>query len=55
MSEREARAMAYSAKCARRRRRKAERRNARIQSIVRFTVPFSVGFFSMACFVAGLV
>ena len=54
MSEREARAMAYSAKCARRR-RKAERRNARIQSIVRFTVPFSVGFFSMACFVAGLV
>lgn len=55
MSEREERAMAYSAKCARRRYRKAKRRNAYIQGVVRFTVPFSIGFFSMACFVAGLV
>lgn len=55
MSENEILAMAYSAKCARRRRRKEAKRNALIQGVIRFMLPFSIGTLSMACIVAGVL
>nr|DAX24554.1 MAG TPA: hypothetical protein [Caudoviricetes sp.] len=55
MSENEIKAMEYSAKCERRRARKAKRRSARISGLVRFSLPFSIGCLLTACFVAALV
>lgn len=50
-SERENKAMAYSAKCERRQIRQAKRRDARIKR----TFSFAVGFFTMACILASLI
>ena len=55
MSESQKKAMAYSAKCARRQQRIARRRNEVSGAVLRFCLPFSLGLLSMAIFVATLV